>query len=242
MPGRLCRSCSGSGPATTRSSCAPCWCSARIVDGRLDDAERELERIDQLDEREAIFGGAAVRQIGRAELALARGDVAAGLRIYRECAARMRELGFPGMPRTGLEPWALFGDAMALTRARLSAQRATMWRTGGSCFAEPPSTASRSSTERTRTSTTRSPGWCCSRSARGVCCAEATADDAVRLLALADRFAYNRTIPTMAWERIAPRAEEAAPGRLGGLQAEYAGSRPPDLLGEAQRVVERLPA
>ena len=30
-------------------------------------------------------------------------------------AAEMRELQLPGIPRTGLEPWALFGDAMALT-------------------------------------------------------------------------------------------------------------------------------
>ena len=32
--------------------------------------------------------------------------------------------------------------------------------------------------------------------------------------ALADRFAYNRMIPTMRWERITPAAEEAAPGLL----------------------------
>lgn len=69
----------------------------------------------------------------------------------------------------------------------------------------------------------------------------APADDAVRLLALADRFAYNRTIPTMAWERLAPKAEERAPGRLAQLRDEYHDRRPPDLLEEAQRATERLP-
>ena len=38
------------------------------------------------------------------------GDLVAGLRIYRECAARMREMRLPGVTRTGLEPWVLFGD------------------------------------------------------------------------------------------------------------------------------------
>jgi hypothetical protein len=48
----------------------------------------------------------------------------------------------------------------------------------------------------------------------------APADDAVRLLVLAERFAYNRTIPTMAWSgssrapRSAPRAGSWAGGRL----------------------------
>ena len=70
----------------------------------------------------------------------------------------------------------------------------------------------------------------------------APVDDAVRLLVLADRFAYNRTIPTMAWERIAPRAEEAAPGRIAEIRAQYTGRRPPDLLEEARHAVARLAA
>jgi hypothetical protein len=49
-------------------------------------------------------------------------------------------------------------------------------------------------------------------------------------------------IPTMLWERITPLAEQAMPGRLGALQAEYAARRPPDLLAEALRAAERLPA
>ena len=40
----------------------------------------------------------------------------------------------------------------------------------------------------------------------------AAPDDAVQLLVLAERFGYNRFIPTMAWERTAPRAEGARPG------------------------------
>jgi hypothetical protein len=69
----------------------------------------------------------------------------------------------------------------------------------------------------------------------------APAQDAVRLFALADRFSFIRTTPTMSRERIAPVAEESAPGLLAKLQAEYADRQPPDLLAEAWRLVERLP-
>ena len=69
----------------------------------------------------------------------------------------------------------------------------------------------------------------------------APAEDALRLLALADRFAYNRMVPTMRWERITPAAEEAAPGLLARLQAEYRDCPQPDLLAQARLAVERLP-
>jgi hypothetical protein len=67
------------------------------------------------------------------------------------------------------------------------------------------------------------------------------AADALRVLALADRFAYNRTVPTMRWERITPAAEAAAPGLLARLEAEYRDCPQPDLLTQARLAVERLP-
>jgi hypothetical protein len=71
---------------------------------------------------------------------------------------------------------------------------------------------------------------------------EATSvDDAVELLVLAERFAYNRMMPTMAWERIAPEAEARAPGRIAALRDELGNRRPPELLDEAHGLVERLP-
>jgi hypothetical protein len=67
------------------------------------------------------------------------------------------------------------------------------------------------------------------------------AEDALRLLALADRFAYNRMVPTMRWERITPAAQEAAPGLLARLQAEYRDCPQPGLLTQARLAVEWLP-
>ena len=86
-----------------------------IGEGRLADAADELGRVDQIDPSAADFGWAVFRQAGRAELALASGDLGAGLEIYRECAVRMREIQLPGFTRTGMEPWVLFGEAMALS-------------------------------------------------------------------------------------------------------------------------------
>ena len=86
-----------------------------IGDGRLAEAEDELDRVDRIDENAAAFGALAFRRLCRAELVLARGDTGAGLSIYREGASTLRELEFPGAARTGGEPWVLFGDAMALS-------------------------------------------------------------------------------------------------------------------------------
>ena len=59
----------------------------------------------------------------------------------------------------------------------------------------------------------------------------APVEDAVELLVLAERFAYNRMIPTMAWERIAPHAEARAPGRIAALRD---GARRPAAAGAAR--------
>jgi len=213
-----------------------------IADGRLADAEEELDRMDGVDEGTAAFGAGAFRQVCRGELALARGDRAAGLRMHRECAARMREMRIPGVPWTGLEPWVLFGDSIALSahawyatdgdeahgRALFRTCRDEAIKVFGAASADLDYPASALLLFALGT-------WALLRRA-------APARDAVRLLALAGRFSYHRTIPTLTWERIVPAAEEAAPGLLAGFQARYAGRQPPDLLAEARRLAERLPA
>jgi predicted ATPase/DNA-binding SARP family transcriptional activator len=212
-----------------------------ITDGRLADAEDELDTIDEVAESAGTFGGSGLRQICRAELAFASGDLGLGLRIYRECAARLREIRLPGMAVTGGEPWALFGDAMALgAHARYAtgddeAAGRALFRTcragvltmlaSGNANLDYPATGLVLFALGT---------WTLLREA-------GPAQDALRLLALAERFAYNRMIPTMRWERIASAAQEAAPGRLAELLAQYADRRPQDLLTEARRAAEGLP-
>jgi hypothetical protein len=211
-----------------------------IGDGRLVDAEQELAQVDRIEESEAIFGGIAVRQIGRAELALARDDPVAGLRIYRECAAEMRALHLPGIPRTGIEPWALFGDSTALTAYAYHGTEADETH-GREMFRGCREDALRVLARGNVGLDYPVAGMVLfALGAWGLLRDVTSVDHAVRLLVLADLFAYNRTIPTMAWDRIESRAEEAAPGQIAALRTNYRGRRPPDLLEEAGQAVEQL--
>jgi predicted ATPase len=212
-----------------------------IGEGRLADAADELGRVDQIASSATAFGWFAFGQVGRAELALAAGDLGAGLEMYRESTARIREVRLPGITPTGMEPWVLFGEAMALSaHARYAAG-------GDVAHGEELFRACRTGAPRVMTSGNPhldypASGlvlfalgmWSLLRRVGPV-------TDALRLLALADRFAYNRMVPTMRWKRITPAAEEAAPGLLARLQAEYRACPQPDLLTQARLVVDRLP-
>ena len=140
-----------------------------------------------------------------------------------------------------MEPWALFGEAMALSaHARYAAGDDVAH--GEALFRVCRAGALRVMTPENPHLDYPASGlvlfalgaWSLLRRA-------APAEDALRLLALADRFAYNRMIPTMRWERITPAAEEAAPGLLARLQAEYQDCPQPGLLTQARLAVERLP-
>jgi hypothetical protein len=214
-----------------------------LLDGRLPDAEDELGRIDAVAEAAAgFFGATALREILRAELALARDDRASALRIYRDCAARMHEVKFPGVTPVGIAPWALFGDAIALAaHARYAdgedeARGRALYRGcvgnaglmlgSGNLHLDYPAVG---------LVLFALGAWRLLRE-------DAPARDALPLLALAERFAYNRTVPTMSWAPVAAVAEEAFPGVLAGLCDSYQQRRPQDLLKEALRATERLAA
>jgi predicted ATPase/DNA-binding SARP family transcriptional activator len=212
-----------------------------IGEGRLADAADELGRVDRVVESAMGFGAVAFHWVCRAELALASGDVGAGLEMYRENAARMREIRLPGITLTGMEPWALFGEAMALS--------AHAGYAAGDDVAHGEALFRVCRTGALRVLVSENPhldypasglvlfalgAWSLLRRA-------ALAEDALRLLALAGRFAYNRMVPTMRWERITPSAEQAAPGLLARLQAEYRDCPQPGLRQQARLAVERLP-
>jgi predicted ATPase/DNA-binding SARP family transcriptional activator len=212
-----------------------------IGEGRLADAADDLDRIDQIADTATVFGAAAFRQVGRAELALASGDFGTGLELYRERTARLRETELPGMTRTGIEPWAVFGEAMALGAYAHYAAGDDLAR-GAALFREVRTGTLRVITrENPHIDYPASGVVLFALGAWSLLQRAAPVEDALRLLALADRFAYNRMVPTMRWERITPAAEEAAPGLLARLQAEYRECPQPDLLRQARLAVERLP-
>jgi predicted ATPase len=214
---------------------------AALKDGDLERAGRELEALDRTDLPEAVFGGRLVIDLGLAELALARGEVAAGLTGYRRAVERVRTLHFPGLEMSGLEPWVLFGESAALTAF--------------AHHAVAPDDAAYGEDLRTtladrvvRSMSPENPhldypvcglglfalgSWGLLRDALPPA-------DAVRLLVLADRFGYNRTIPTMAWERAVEACADRAPDLLAPLRAEYGDRRGQDLLEDTRKFVDSL--
>ncbi|MEV0272559.1 BTAD domain-containing putative transcriptional regulator [Hamadaea sp. NPDC050747] len=214
---------------------------ALISDGDLDRAAAQLAQLGDSTEFEGAMAGRLSFDLGQAELDLARGDVETGLAGYRTAGLRVRELRMPLLEKTGLEPWLLVAEATNLAAHAYYAPADDP--VGAALFAE----------NRQRASLVLDPNhpyldypvcglvlfalgaWGLLRDALPV-------EKAVRLIALADRFAYNRSMPTLAWERIAPRAEERAPGLLAALAAEYGDRRGPDLLDEARDLVERIGA
>jgi hypothetical protein len=65
-------------------------------------------------------------------------------------------------------------------------------------------------------------------------------EDAVRLLVLAEVFAYPRFTVTMDPVHTDAEAERAAPGLAARLRQEYGGRRAPELLPDARAVVARI--
>jgi predicted ATPase len=212
-----------------------------ISDGRLADAADELGQMDQVATSATSFGAAALRQVGRAELALAAGDLGTGLELYLEGATRMREIRLPGLTPTGMEPWALVGEAMALSAHARYAAGDDVAR-GEALFRDCRAGALRVlAQENPRLDYPAAGLVLFALGSWGLLRRAGPAEDALRLLALADRFAYSRMVPTTQWERISQAAEQAAPGLLGRLQAEYRDCRQPGLLKQARLAVERLP-
>ena len=64
--------------------------------------------------------------------------------------------------------------------------------------------------------------------------------DGVRLLVIAERWAYNRSFPIMAWSALVELAEETCAGLLDEMSAEYADRPAADLVEEARAVLDRV--
>lgn len=211
-----------------------------VAAGRLDEADEQVHVVDRLLESDNVLGGLLALGTVAGEIALARGDVVAGLAAFRRASARMRAFVFPGQERTGVEPWLMFADASLLTALAYHgtgeevAEGAEVFR---ACLAR---------TERVLGLVDPYLDYPVCGMALfalgvwGLLRSATPPAEAVRLLVLAERFAYSRTIPTMSWEKIASCAEERAPGRIAELRAEYGARRGPDLTDEARRLVGQV--
>ena len=206
--------------------------------GRLEDADRLLDEIGEVPIKD-VTAGLVTAQV-RAELRLVRGDVEGGLAALDRSLDSVREWGFGHLSSQGLEPWilvALATDLAAHARfASTPAQRARAAELAaetGDLLEKLPSVPD---------TAVDFPITGMSLAALGAWLliddeADARVEPAIRLIALARGFGYNRWFPVMAWEPLVSLAEAAAPGRLAAVLDEYDGRQGRELRPEAERVL-----
>jgi predicted ATPase/DNA-binding SARP family transcriptional activator len=210
-----------------------------IAEGRFDDAERLMAEIERLTHERTAFGGAFVTATVRAELALAKGDIKEGLRLHRVAGRELAAIKLPGMELNGLEPWALFGEAVGTTAYAIHG----VGDEGGDLFellrAKAPDVLN---ADRPRMDYPVAGMVLHGLGTWGLLKHAMEPEEAIRLLVLADLFAYPRFSATMDPDHTHDEAERVAPGLTARLRAEYGERKGPDLLPEARAVVERIAA
>ena len=206
-----------------------------LGEGRRAEAARMIDELAAL-APQAGYGEVLLIELCRAQLALADGDIAGGLRIQRETAETLRRQQAPGAPG-GLTPWALLGETLALAAFAQHGEG-----DDGVDFFE--SLRGRALTvfdaDRAFLDFPAAGVVLAGLGLWGLLKGAAPVEDAVRLLVLAERFSYNQFAPTLRWPVLRAHAERVAPGVLPGIAAEYGRRRGPDLLAEARAVLKRV--
>jgi hypothetical protein len=201
-----------------------------------------LDRVAAEDSSESTFGSRMIVLCGQAELALARGDVDVGLPLYRSTVAALSARGpVPGLEvEIGLEPWVIWPLSGAVAaHARLDRSA------GASLRDDLVDKAIRSSAGPRTLFDFPVAGAVAFALGLWELTAHDPDEEAVRagvdLLGLADRFAYNRVLPSLDWAPAAAVAERVRPGLLDQVLAGYA-DRPVDELRPALgKLVADLP-
>ncbi len=211
--------------------------------GRLEEAEEWMAEIERTRRRSNDFGGASL-SAARAEMALARGQVAEGLELYRVAVDELMAIRFPGMGvASGLEPWALFGESLGVTAFAVHGTTAEDLAAGRALYLALLSKSPRVLDPHRPFMDYPVAGLVLhGLGAWGLLRDAMPADTAVRLLVLAERFGYPRFAPTMSPERTEGAAEERAPGVAARLRRDYAERTAPSLLPEARAAVSQVPA
>ncbi|GII77594.1 hypothetical protein Sru01_25760 [Sphaerisporangium rufum] len=209
-----------------------------LADGDLGAAEAEFARISRINDGRAVLGGVAMASVCAAELALARGETAAALAEYRRAIRRARDVRLPGMQDVEFTPWMIMTISVALTAHAYHA------RPQDAEYAEELFAKARAFDMFGADNPFLDLPLCGSMlfalGAWGLLREAMPPRDAIGLLVVAERFAYNRHMPSMALERIEPHAERAAPGVLAEIRAGYADRRGIDLLDEARGLLEQV--
>ena len=208
--------------------------------GEIAEAERIFDEIEAEDLGAGIFGAAIILLCGRAELDLAAGRIDDGLRGYRDAVATLAARGFPGLEMLlGFEPWTLYSEAAAVAAHVLHGRpdqvegmrrdllvKAPEILGGAIGFLDYPVFGSvlfalaqwelAGATDPDRAAT------------------------AVHLLVYADRFGYNRQLPSLAWAPALALAEAEVPGEEARFRASLDGRTAPELRPEVGALLAEL--
>jgi hypothetical protein len=198
-----------------------------------------IAEIDTLGE--PTMGSQMVMLSARAELALARGEIADGLRLFDQALASVRPV--EGLDLGDLNPWVLIAASASLVaRVRHGTTDADAARARE--LVDVLATQDTGARADNALPYQDFPLNGVLLAAVGVWAVrlggDAEREAGARLLAIADRWSYNRSFPTMAWEALQALAEQTAPGLLGEVTAEYADRPAADLLVEARELLERV--
>ncbi|MFD0468663.1 BTAD domain-containing putative transcriptional regulator [Nonomuraea thailandensis] len=212
--------------------------TSALADDDLGTAQAELSAIERINDRQVVLGGVAMVSLCAAEIALARGETATALEEYRTAVQQARGLRLPGVPMTECTPWTLVAESATLAAYAYHAPPEDV-RYGAELF---------STLCGYDVLTVDDPAldyplcgvMLFALGAWGLLRGAMPTGDAIGLLVLAERFAYNSASPSLSFERIEPYAERAAPGMIAARRAEYGDRRGSDLLGEARELVEQV--
>ncbi|KQV70022.1 hypothetical protein ASC64_09600 [Nocardioides sp. Root122] len=210
---------------------------APLLDGDVDAAAALLEGFGPPDGETAQMGARLTWQTAHAELALARGEHEEGLRRYDAVV----DLVLDSDGSMGASPWlAIAASAALVSRAR-----------HGTADVDARADELRDTVLGPRLGVSEGRLWFTDLPLNGVLLVALASwvlrfgraeqhEDGARLLALAHRWAYNRSIPVMAWDAMRAMADDALPGRVDQLAAELAARPGPDLVPDAAALVDRL--
>lgn len=213
-----------------------------MEDGRLDDAARIFDEIEEEDAGSGIFGAAIILLCGRPELDLVAGRVEEGLQGYRDAVRILSARQVPGIGDSiGFEPWIFYPEAAALSAHVRFGRRDLAGDLYAGLRSKVPSTLALEQGFLDYPVV----GSVMVALAQWALSGEPTpelAEHAVRMLVVADIFGYNRQLPSLSWAPAEALAEAVLPGALARIRGEIAPNRAPDLRSEAHRLVTTLPS
>ncbi len=213
-----------------------------MEDGEVEEAERIFDEIEADDSGAGIFGAAIVLLCGRPELDLVAGRIEQGLERYRAAVVTLASRSFPTFPNSeGFEPWVLYptaaavaahvrhgrpGEAVGLRRDLL--HKAPIVLGGHVGFLDYPAFGS---------VVYALALWELGAARDGE---PDRAERGVHLLVHADRFGYNRQLPSLSWPLALALAEEVAPGEEARFRATLGDRSAPELRDQVADLIAEL--